>query len=84
MLVYMADGSDPCSVYPGYWGPFSVVGEGCGLATAGSICTGSKIGAGLLCPSLLPSRKERAFLCVRINATVQAAAAIARQSEGGR
>jgi hypothetical protein len=28
MLVYMADGSDPRSVYPGYWGPFSVVGEG--------------------------------------------------------
>ena len=28
MLAYMNDKSDPFSAYPGFWGPFSVIGEG--------------------------------------------------------
>jgi CHAT domain-containing protein len=28
MLAYMNDKGDPLNAYPGYWGPFSVVGEG--------------------------------------------------------
>ena len=28
MLAYMNDASEPRNAYPGYWGPFSVVGEG--------------------------------------------------------
>jgi CHAT domain-containing protein len=28
MLTYMNDKSSPVSAYPGYWGPFSVIGEG--------------------------------------------------------
>jgi CHAT domain-containing protein/tetratricopeptide (TPR) repeat protein len=28
MLEYMNDGSNPWNVYPAYWGPFAVVGEG--------------------------------------------------------
>jgi CHAT domain-containing protein/tetratricopeptide (TPR) repeat protein len=28
MLAYMNDKSSPVSAYPGYWGPFSVIGEG--------------------------------------------------------
>ena len=28
MLAYMNDNSGPLNAYPGFWGPFSIVGEG--------------------------------------------------------
>ena len=28
MLAYMDDQGDPWNAYPGFWGPFSVIGEG--------------------------------------------------------